>query len=166
MEIEYKEVKEKSNQNLKCDYEKGEIRFFDTRVALTNLLPACKKIDEIFGSGAEVIVHCIASEQGRQLFETAKASNPNTNNEDLLKSIVAIQTRGGWGITQLKIINNNPAKIEVIIKNSPIKSLHGSRKHLICSFWAGVLSEYFDQRLNCASHSLDEEGTFNCTITT
>jgi hypothetical protein len=166
MEIECKKAEVKKNLNMKCEYEKGEIRLFDTRVALTNLLPACKKIDKIFGSGAEVIVHCIASEQGRQLCKTAMTNNPSTSKRDLLEEVVDIQTRAGWGITHLEIIKNNPLRIEVTVKNSPIKGLQGSLKHLIGSFWTGVLSEGFSQQLKCASFSYDEkEDTLRCIIT-
>jgi predicted hydrocarbon binding protein len=166
MEIQCKKAEVKKNLNLKCKYEKGEIRLFDTRVALTNLLPACKKIDKIFGSGAEVIVHCIASEQGRQLFKTAITNNPDTSKAGLLEEVVDIQTRAGWGITHLEIIKNDPLRIEVTVKNSPIKVLQGSLKHLIGSFWTGILSEAFGRQLKCESFSYDEkEDTLRCILT-
>ena len=167
MEIEYKKVEVKKNLNMKFDYEKGEIRLFGARMALTNLVPACEKIDKMFGTGGEVIISCMAFEQGRQLFEAMKTSNPNKSKEELLKEVVDLEPQTGWGITSLEIISDNPPKIEVIVKNPPVKTLHGSSKHLIGSLWAGVLSKYFSQQLKCTSFSYDEkEDKLHCIITT
>jgi len=167
MEIEIKETETKTNLNMKFDYEKGEIRLFDTRIALTNLLPACEKIDKMFGTGGEVIVSCMFFEQGRQLFQTMMRNTPNKNKEELLKELVSLQPHFGWGITSLEIISTNPLKIEITVKNPFVKTVQGSSKHLIGSFWAGVLSECFDQQLKCARFFYDEkEDKLHCTITT
>jgi len=167
MEIEIKEAETKKNFNMKFDHEKGEIRLFDTRIALTNLLPACEKIDQMFGTGGEVIVSCMFLEQGRQLFQTMIRNTPNKSKEELLKEMVNLQPHFGWGITSLEIISNNPPKIKITVKNPIVKTLQGSSKHLIGSFWAGVLSEYFSQQLKCASFFYDEkEDELHCTITT
>lgn len=166
MEIEHKKVEVKKNLNMKFDYEKGEIRLFGARMALTNLVPACEKIDKAFGTGGEVIVHCMAFGTGHQLFEVMMTNNPNKNKGELLKEVVDLQRQSGWGITSLKIISDNPPKIEVAVKNSPVRTLRGSSKHLIGSFWAGVLSKYFIQQLKCVSFSYDEKkDELNCIIT-
>jgi len=166
MEIEYKKVEEKPNLKMKFDYEKGEIRLFGTRIALTNLLPACEKVDKMFGTGGEVIVNCMAFEQGYQLFETMMRNSPNKSKEKLLNEVVDVQPQMGWGITRLKIVSDNPPSIEVAVKNSPVKTLQGSSKHWIGAFWAGVLSKYFSQQLKCAGFSYDEkEDELHCIIT-
>lgn len=166
MEIEHKKVEVKKNLNVKFDSEKGEIRLFGTRIALTNLPLGCKKIDRMFGTGGEVIVDGMAFEQGRQLFEAMVTNSPNKSKEDLLKEVVDLQPQVGWGITALEIISNSPPKIEVTVKNPPVKTLQGSSKHLIGSFWAGVLSKYFSEQLKCASFSYDEkEDELHCIIT-
>lgn len=166
MEIEYKKVEVKKNLNVKFDYEKGEIRLFGTRIALTNLLPACKKIDKMFGTGGEVIINCMAFEQGRQLFEAMMTNSPNKSKEELLKEVVDVQPQAGWGITTLEIIKDNPPKIEVAVKNPPVKTLQGSSKHWIGAFWVGVLSKYFNQQLKCVGFSYDEkEDRLHCIIT-
>jgi hypothetical protein len=167
MEIEYKKMKEKPQLNVKFVHEKGEIRLFGTRLALTNLLPACEKVDKMFGTGGEVIIHCMAFEQGRQLFEAVMTNSPNKSREELLKEVVDVQPRAGWGIANLEIINAKPLKIEVTVKNPPVKSLQGSSKHLIGSFWSGILSKYFNKQLKCTSFSYDEkEDMLRCIITT
>lgn len=167
MEIEHKKVEVKKNLNVEFDYEKGEIRLFGTRIALWNLLPACKKVDKMFGTGGEVIVCGMAFEQGCQLFEAMTTNSPNKSKEELLKEMVDLQSQAGWGITSLRIISDNPPKIEVTVKNPPVKTVQGSSKHLIGSFWAGVLSKYFSKQLKCASFSYDErEDGLHCVITT
>jgi hypothetical protein len=166
MEVEYRKVEEKKALNLNFDYEKGEIRLFGVRIALTNLLPACEKIDKMFGTGAQVIVSCMIFEQGRQLFAAMMRNSPDKSREQLLKEVVDIQPETGWGITSLEILGENPPKIEVTVKNPFVKSLHGSAKHLVGSFWAGVLSEYFDRQLKCANFFYNEkEDEFRCVIT-
>ncbi|MFQ6086544.1 MAG: hypothetical protein ACE5OV_00830 [Candidatus Bathyarchaeia archaeon] len=166
MEIEYKRIEEKKSLNIKFDYEKGEIRLFGTRVALTNLLPGCEKVDKMFGTGGEVIINCVAFEQGCQLFEAMMTNSPSKGKEELLKEVVDVQPQAGWGITSLKIITDNPPKIEITVKNSPVKTVRGSSKHLIGAFWAGVLSKYFSRQLKCASFSYDEKGDkLHCIIT-
>ena len=166
MELAHKKVETKENLNLRFDYEKGEIRLFGARIALTNFIPACEKIDQMFGTGGEVIVSCMAFEQGRQLFEAMMVNNPNESKEELLREAVDLQPQGGWGITSLRFLTVDPPEVEVAVKNSPVKTLKGSSKHLIGSFWAGVLSEYFIQQLKCVSFSYDEtEDRLCCTIT-
>ena len=150
---------------MKFDYEKGEIRLFGARIAFANLLPACEKIDKMFGTGGEVIINCMAFEQGRQLFEAMMTNNPNKSKEELLKEMGDIQPQAGWGITSLKIVSGNPPKIEVAVKNSPVKTIQGSSKYLTGSFWAGVLSEYFSRQLKCVSFSYNEmEDELHCII--
>jgi hypothetical protein len=167
MEIEYKKIEEKPQLNVKFDYEKGEIRLFGTRLALTNLLPACEKVDKMFGTGGEVIIHCMAFEQGRQLFEAMMTNSPNKSKEELLKEVVDVQPQAGWGIANLEIVSGKPPKIEVTVKNPPVKTLRGSSKHLIGSFWSGVLSKYFNKQLKCANFSYnEEEDKLHCIITT
>jgi hypothetical protein len=54
-----------------------------------------------------------------------------------------------------------------VIKDPPVKTLKGSQKHLIGSFWAGVLSKYFDKQLTCKEFAYDaEKDEFSCVITT
>ena len=166
MEVECKKIEEKKSLNLKFDYEKGEIRLFGTRIALTNLFPACERIDKMFGTGGEVIISCMAFEQGRELFEAMMANNPNKSKEELLQEIVDLEPQAGWGRTSLEILSDNPPKIEVAAKNPPVKTSRGSSKHLIGSFWAGVLSNYFSQQLKCTNFSYDgKEDKLHCTIT-
>jgi hypothetical protein len=108
----------------------------------------------------------MAFEQGRQLFEAMITNSPNKSKEELLKEVVDVQPQAGWGITSVEILSVNPPKIEIGVKNPPVKTLQGSSKHLIGSFWAGVLSKYFNKQLKCAIFSYDEkEDAFRCIIT-
>jgi cysteinyl-tRNA synthetase len=46
------------------------------------------------------------------------------------------------------------------------KTIKGSQKHLIGSFWAGVLSEYFERRLMPKNFNYNsEKDEFSCLIT-
>jgi len=166
MEVECKKVEAKKGLNVEFDHEKGEIRVFGVRAMFTNLIPACKRIDKMFGTGGEVIVHSMTFEQGFQLFEEMMRNSPDKTNEELLKEIINVQPLAGWGKVSLKIVNHNPPRAEVTVKNPPVKTLKGSQKHLIGSFWAGVLSKYFSRELKCASFSYDEEeDRLLCVIT-
>lgn len=167
MEVEYKKTKEKTNRNVQFDYERGEIRLFGTRIALIDLVPACKRIDKMFGTGGEVIVNCMAFEQGCQLFEAMMATSPGKSKEELLNEVVSVQPLMGWGVTSLKIVSDSPPRIEVSVKNSPVKTLQGSLKHWMGAFWAGMLSKYFNQQLKCSNFSYDEkEDELSCIVAT
>jgi hypothetical protein len=166
MEVECKRISERRAPSLNFDYEKGEVRLFGVRIALANLLPACEKMDQMFGTGAQVIVASMIFEQGRQLFEALMRNNPDKSREDILKEIVDVQPQTGWGITTLRTLSENPPKIQVTVRNPLVKSLRGSSKYLVGSFWAGVLSEYYDRQLRCTDFAYNErEDEFRCLIT-
>jgi hypothetical protein len=127
----------------------------------------CDKLDKMFGSGAEAIVHYMLFESGRETFDKMMKSNQNKSRGQLLKALVDLQPSHGWGYLSLTIVQTDPPKIELTVRNPPIKTLRGSQKHLISSFWAGVLSIYFNRQLLskniCYSAERDE---FECTIST
>lgn len=143
----------------------GEIKLFGVRGIITNPVAACEKIDQLFGSGGEAIVHYMWFEQGRQLFDTMRKYLPNETRGKLLKLLIDIQPRTGWGMATVKIKSIHPPEVEIIVKNPPIKTLKGSQKHIMGSFWAGALSEYFNRELECKTFSYDAEmDTFFCRV--
>lgn len=145
----------------------GELRFYGSQGMVMNPLAMCDKLDRMFGSGAEAIVHYMLFESGRETFEKMMKNNQNKNRGQLLKALVDLQPSHGWGYLSLTIIHADPPKIELTVRNPPIKTQKGSQKHLISSFWAGVLSVYFNRQLLsknlCYSAERDE---FECTIST
>jgi hypothetical protein len=106
-------------------------------------------------------------EQGFQLFEKMMQSSTDKTKECLLKDLVDLQPRTGWGKTAVTIIRQIPPTVKIVIQDPPVKTLKGSQKHLIGSFWAGVLSKYFDKQLACKDFAYDpEKDEFSCVITT
>jgi hypothetical protein len=146
--------------------ENGELRFYGVRGVITNPISMCDKIDKMFGSGGEAIVHYMWFESGLDLFETMIKSNCDKNREELLKALLDLQPDGGWGNLSLKILRVDPPMVNIKVVNPPVKTLKGSQKHMIGSFWAGVLSRYFNRQLSCKSFGYDaDKDEFSCTIT-
>ena len=127
---------------------------------------ACEKIDKMFGSGGEAIIHYMWFEQGHKLFEQMMQNSPEKPKEELLKKIVEIQSRLGWGTVKATIVGHTPSTVELVVKNPLVKTLKGSRKHLIGSYWAGIFSKYFNKPLVCKDFDYNaEKDEFSCLIT-
>lgn len=145
----------------------GEIRVFGVRAVTTNPVSACEKIDKMFGTGGEAIIHYMWFESGHSLFDDMIKSNEDKSEDQLLKSLVNLQPRIGWGRLSLRIIQAEPPLVHVKVKNPPVKSIKGSSKQMIGSFWAGVLSRHFSCPLTCKDFLYDsDKDEFSCTITT
>jgi len=163
--VEYDKLEAEMEE--KPERDKREISICGVRVLATNPIPACEKIDRIFGSGGEAIIHYMWFEQGNKLFERILQNSPDKTKEDLLKQLVDAQPQTGWGTAKITIVRLNPPTVEILVKNPPVKTVKGSQKHLIGSFWAGVFSKYFDRTLtpkNFAYNSAKDE--FYCLIAT
>jgi len=145
--------------------EKGKIQL-GVRALTTNPISACEKIDRMFGSGGEAIIHYMWLESGLNLFDNMIKHNPGKSPEELLKSLVDVQPSSGWGDASLKIIRSDLPMVDITVKNPPVKTIKGSPKYLIGSFWAGVLSRYFNQQLICKNFGYDaDKDEFTCTVT-
>jgi len=146
--------------------EKRENCFRGIRTQVTNPVPACEKIDKIFGSGGEAIIHYMWHEQGLQLFDQMLKNSPEKTREELLKELVDMQPQTGWGSATVTIVRQNPPTIGIVVKTPPIKTIKGSQKHLIGSFWAGVFTRYFNKQLTSKKFSYNaEKDEFSCVIT-
>jgi len=162
--VEQEKAEEK--KEAKPDREKNRQTFHGVKTQVTNPIPACEKIDKIFGSGGEAIIHYMWFEQGLSLFDQMLNNSPSCTKEELLKALIDLQPRTGWGTAAITIVRSNPPTIEIVIKNPPVKTVKGSQKHLIGSFWAGVFTKYFNKQLTCKHYSYDfEKDEFSCTIT-
>jgi len=150
----------------RSDREKCKISFHGVRALVTNPVPACDKIDNMFGSGGEAIIHYMWFEQGHKFFDQMLQNSPDKTKEELLKELIDVQPKAGWGEVKITIVRNNPPTVEIVVKNPPIKSVKGSQKRLIGSFWAGVFTRYFDRQLTCKNFSYNaEKDEFSCLIT-
>jgi len=162
-DLETQKVKKEQKVKLRAN---GEIRFFGVRALLMNPLAACEKLDRIFGSGGEAIVHHMWFESGQSLFDGMIKHNSMVNMEELLRALIDVQPSTGWGNMSVKIIRTSPPIVDVAVRNPPVKTVKGSQKHLIGSFWAGVFSKYFNRQLICKNFGYDaEKDEFTCTIT-
>jgi hypothetical protein len=162
--IEYK--KTEAEKEVKSARENLFCAFHGVRAQVVNPIPACERIDKMFGSGGEAIVHYMWFEQGLKLFEHMLQNSPDKTKEALLKELVDIQPLTGWGATTATIIRHDPPTVEINVKNSPVKTVKGSQKHLIGSFWTGVFTRYFNKQLTCKDFSYDAgKDEFSCLIT-
>jgi len=162
--VEYKKTEVEKEEKLEQD--KNEMNILGVRTLATNPIPACEKMDKMFGSGGEAIIHYMWFEQGHKLFDQILQNSPNKTKEELLKELIGIQPKTGWGTVTITILRSNPPTIEIVVKNPPVKTVKGSQKHLIGSFWAGVFTRYFEKQLTCKSFSYNaERDEFSCLIT-
>jgi len=158
--------KTEAEKETKSDREKREMTFHGVRTQVTNPIPACEKMDKMFGSGAEAIIHYMWFEQGLKLFDQMLQNSPGQTKQELLEELIDLQPQTGWGTATITIVRSDPPTIEIMVKNPPVKTVKGSQKHLIGSFWAGVLTRYFDKQLTCKNFSYNtERDEFSCLIT-
>ena len=145
----------------------GEVRLCGARRMIMNPLAMCEKLDKMFGSGAETIVNYMLFESGRDTFDAIIDHNPGKSRGELLKMLVDLQPHTGWGFVSLTILRPDPPIVSIVVRNPPVKALRGSQKHMISSYWAGVLSKYFNRQLLSKNQSYDaEKDEFNFTVTT
>jgi hypothetical protein len=162
--VEYEKAEDE--KEAKLDREKRKTTFYGVRAQMTNVIPACEKIDKIFGSGGEAIIHYMWFESGLRFFDQMLQSASERTKEELLKELVDMQPQTGWGKATVNIIRNNPPTIKIVVDNPPVKTVQGSQKQLIGSFWAGVLTRYFNKQLTCKDFSYNtEKDKFSCIIT-
>ncbi len=146
-------IREKSSLRLKC---------FLTAAPIA----ACEKADQIFGTGGEVIVHYLWFAQGRRLFECLLEKFPERTHQELLKMLTVECQQVGLGTTQISLVNDDLPAMEVVVKNPAVKTVKGSQKLLIGSFWAGILSECYGKHLTPKSFNYNHEADeFSCLIT-
>jgi hypothetical protein len=139
---------------------------FGVRTLMTTPIPACEKLDRMFGSGGEAIVHHMCFESGHSLFDNMIRLNARKSMDELLRVLLESQPRGGWGEVSMKIIHRNPPLADILVKNPAVKTVKGSQKYLIGSFWTGVLSRYFSRQLICKNFDYNaKRDEFSCTIT-
>ena len=163
--IEYKTKTRKENNKNNNHINNGI--FNGIRAQLIAPIPACERIDKMFGSGGEAIIHYMWFEQGHQLFEQMTQNSPEKTKEDLLKDLVDLQPKTGWGTTVATIIRHVPPTATIVVHDPPVKTLKGSQKHLIGSFWTGVFTKYFNKQLTCKEFQYNpEKDEFSCLITT
>lgn len=135
------------------------------RVLVSNPVSACDKLDKMFGSGGEAIVHYMWFESGYSLFDSMIKCNRSRSAEDLLKTLVDAQPRMGWGEVILNVARTDPPSVNIVVKNPPVKTMKGSKKQMIGSFWAGVFSRYFDKQLTCKNFGYDaQKDELSCAI--
>jgi len=167
METVTENEKIETKRNVKFDLEKGEIRVLGVRCFLIDPIPSCEKVDRMFGTGAEVIVHNMGFEFGYRFFDSITRNNPEKTRENLLTELVAAAPELGFGAVNIVTARENPPMVKVTVKNPAAKTVKGSQKQLAGSFWAGVLSKYFDKQLTCKDFVYDEKkDELSCVIST
>jgi len=157
----------KPKRSVKFEPKRGEITVLGIRCFLMNPVSSCVKLDNMFGTGGEVIVHNTSFEFGYEFFDYITRDNPDKPKEELLKELVAAAPELGYGIVATTTIRESPPIVKVTVKNPAAKTVRGSQKHLVGSFWAGVFSKYFDKQLTCKDFSYNEgKDELSCVIST
>jgi len=165
METVTENEKVEAKRNVKFESEKGEIRVLGVRCFLMNPVSSCRKLDDMFGTGGEVIVHNTSFEFGYEFFDAVMRNNPDKTKVDLLTELVAAAPELGYGTVTITTLRESPPIIKVTVKNPAAKTVRGSTKHLVGSFWAGVFSKYFDRKLTCRDYSYDEgKDELSCVV--
>jgi len=161
------ERQSRNEKQTSADHAKnGELRYYGVRGMMMTPLAMCDKLDRMFGSGSEAIVHYMQFESGRCTFDTMVENNPTKSREEVLRLLVELQPWMGWGCVSLTILRAEPPMVDIVVKNPPVKCLKGSQKQIIGSFWAGVLSRYFNQQLVSKNFDYDaKKDEFRCTST-
>jgi len=139
---------------------------FGVRTLMTNPVSACDRLDKMFGSGGEAIVHYMWFESGYSLFDSMVQCNLGRNVEELLRALIDAQPQMGWGEVILNVARTDHPSVNIIVKDPPVKTMKGSPKQMIGSFWAGVFSRYFQKQLTCKTYVYDaQKDELSCTIT-
>jgi len=82
------------------------------------------------------------------------------------ETTVEAQQFAGGGYVLRNFIRVDPSIVEIIARNSPVKTIKGSQKHLIDASWSGALFRYFYDQLTFKNFSYDvNEDEFSCAIT-
>jgi predicted hydrocarbon binding protein len=161
------ETQTKNRKNGKATSDENNEVIFGVRTLMTSPLPACEKLDKMFGSGGEAIVHHMYLESGQNLFDNMIKCNPGKSMEELLKALIDVHHRTGWGMVSMQFIHRNTPMVSIVVKDPPVKTVKGSQKYLIGSFWAGVFSRFFNRQVTCKNFGYDaEKDEFTCTIAT
>jgi len=139
---------------------------FGIRTLVTNPISACDRLDKMFGSGGEAIVHYMWFESGYSLFDSMAQCNRGRSVEDLLKALIDAQPQMGWGEVVLNVVQRDPPSMNIVVKDPPVKTVKGSQKQMIGSFWAGVFSRCFNKQLTCKNFIYDaQKDELSCAIT-
>lgn len=139
---------------------------FGIRTLVTNPTSACDRLDKMFGTGGEAIVHYMWFESGYSFFDSMVQCNRGRSVEELLKMLIDAQPQMGWGEVILNVVQRDPPSMNIVVKDPPVKTMAGSQKQMIGSFWAGVFSRRFNKQLTCKNFSYDtQKDELSCAIT-
>jgi hypothetical protein len=152
-------------ETVKFHPEKGEISILGRRGVLIDMALCCEKLDNMLGSGAEVVLHHMWYGYGYQLFDSIIEKKETAVELKALKKIVKISACMGLGSLDFTIIGKKRPYVEVAVKNPPFKNEKGSAKRSVASFWAGVFSRYFEKKVTCEDFHYDKkEDVFSFTL--
>lgn len=152
-----KDKKIKISDGIEIDLEKGEIRLFGIRGVIIDPISCCKRIDKMLGSGGEVVIHNMWFEQGYTVFAEMIENNSEKTRERLLEQLARAQPINGWGKFSFAIVRRDSPLVEITAENPPFKTLKGSAKRLVSSFWEGVFSKYFERSVSSENFEYDAE---------
>jgi len=155
----------KKTETVEFNPEKGEISILGRRGVIIDVVSCCAKLDEMLGSGAEVVVHHMWYGYGYQLLDSIIEKEGNTLKEKLLKEMIKVSASTGLGKLSFTIIGKKRPFVEVTAENPPFKNEKGSVKRCLASFWAGIFSRYLQKQMICEDFHYDEKAdTFTFTL--
>lgn len=147
----------KKKEKVEFNLEQGEIVVMGRRGVLLDIVSCCEKLDEMLGTGAEVVIHRMWYGYGCQLLKNVVEKTSDAEKEKLLEELVEMNAAVGLGVLSFTIIGKKRPYVEVTVKNPPFKKIQGSVKRCITSLWAGIFSEYFQKQMVCEEYHYDQK---------
>ena len=123
METVTQSEKIEPKRNVNFDRQKGEITVLGVRCFLINPIPSWGRVDKMFGTGGEVIVHNMGFEFGYEFFDAIIRNNPEKPKENLLTELVAAAPEMGYGIIVTTNPRESPPIVKVTVKNPAAKTV-------------------------------------------
>ena len=155
----------KKKEKVEFSPEQGEIVVMGQRGVLLDIVSCCEKLDEMLGTGAEVVVHHMWYGYGCQLLKNLTEKIGDAEKGKVLEELAEINAEMGLGVLNFTIIGKKRPYVEITVKNPPFKKIQGSVKRCITSLWAGIFSEYFQKQMVCEESHYDQKtDTFTFTL--
>jgi len=114
---------------------------------------------DYLGTAGGTILYMMGQEKGvydvRKETETLRKNGVYATKRQLLESVARQVRVAGWGATSVKEYNEKEETVRITVENNPLvlntdTKLGSPVCHYFRGYWAGVVSETWERRVNCA----------------
>ena len=135
----------------------GEILVLGRRYAAVDLENFCQHLDLIVGPKvAGTIVGSHARQVGKEDVDKIHDSQPASSPGEIIEALVVGDILGGFGVTKIRLTEDQAVPVELEVRNPIIKSCSGTGVRFLLSYWEGALSTLFKQVLEMNNVTYDE----------